>query len=90
MSVSNINVRVDSQVKSQARQVFASLGLDMTAAVNLFLRQAIHQRSLPFSPEEPLIAPVRKKTPMPGCLHGKIWIAEDFNAPLEDFREYME
>jgi len=87
MSVSSINIRVDSQVKSQAQQVFASLGLDMAAAVNLFLRQAINQRSLPFSFEE---MPVRKKTPMPGCLSGKIWIADDFNAPLEDFREYME
>ncbi len=25
-----------------------------------------------------------------GCLKGKIWIAPDFDAPLEDFKEYME
>jgi len=25
-----------------------------------------------------------------GCMKGKMWIADDFNAPLEDFREYME
>lgn len=24
-----------------------------------------------------------------GCLKGKIWIAPDFNEPLEDFKEYM-
>ena len=25
-----------------------------------------------------------------GCLKGKIWMAPDFDAPLEDFKEYME
>ena len=25
-----------------------------------------------------------------GCMKGKMWMADDFDAPLEDFREYME
>jgi len=25
-----------------------------------------------------------------GCMKGKMWMAEDFDAPLEDFKEYME
>ena len=25
-----------------------------------------------------------------GCMSGKIWMADDFDAPLEDFVEYME
>jgi len=25
-----------------------------------------------------------------GCLKGKIWMADNFDAPLDDFREYME
>ena len=25
-----------------------------------------------------------------GSMTGKIWIADDFDAPLEDFKEYME
>jgi len=24
-----------------------------------------------------------------GCMKGKIWMADDFNAPLEDFKDYM-
>ena len=41
-------------------------------------------------------APVRddhgpiKMTPIPGLLKGKIWIADDFDEPLEDMRPYME
>ena len=25
-----------------------------------------------------------------GCMKGEIWMADDFDAPLEDFAEYME
>jgi len=25
-----------------------------------------------------------------GCMKGKMWMSEDFDEPLEDFREYME
>ena len=37
----NINIRVDSDVKNKAQDVFSALGLDMTSAINIFLRQAI-------------------------------------------------
>ena len=39
----NINIRVDSDVKNKAQDVFSSLGLDMTSAINVFLRQAIRK-----------------------------------------------
>ena len=29
-------------------------------------------------------------TPRAGSLRGMIWMADDFDAPLEDFREYQE
>jgi hypothetical protein len=35
------------------------------------------------------IAPLSKKQPVFGCLEGQITIADDFDAPLEDFEEYM-
>ena len=38
MATTNINIRTDSEIKAQAQAIFASLGLDMTTAVNLFLR----------------------------------------------------
>ena len=86
MSLANINICIDNDVKSEAQNILTSLGLDMTTAINIFLRQTIRQRGIPFAvTEEPV-----KKTPKPGCLRGKIWIADDFDAPLEDFKEYME
>ena len=86
MAVSNINIRVDNEIKTQAQDVFASLGLDMTSAINVFLRQAIRQNGLPFA----VTCNPAKKTPKPGGWEGKIWMSSDFDAPVEDFREYME
>jgi len=83
---SNINIRVDNEIKSQAQEVFKSLGLDMTTAINIFLRQAIRQRGLPFA----VIGEPANKQPKPGIMSGKIWMSDDFDAPLEDFKEYME
>ena len=48
MSSSNLNIRTDMDVKEQAEQNFAELGLNMTTAINLFLRTAIRKRGIPF------------------------------------------
>ena len=31
-----------------------------------------------------------KRRAMFGCMKGKMWIADDFDAPLEEMKEYME
>jgi len=85
MADTNINIRVDNEIKKEAQTLFASLGFDMTTAINIFLRQAIRVRSIPF----PITAEPQRKVPKPGCMKGKIWMADDFDAPLEDFKEYM-
>ena len=48
MANSNINIRVDSDVKAQAQRLFSDLGMDLTTAVNVFLRQSIEQGGIPF------------------------------------------
>jgi DNA-damage-inducible protein J len=90
MPLTNINIRADSEVKSKAQEIFNSLGLDMSTAINLFLRQTIRQNDLPF-----VLSTNRKynkeaRDAMFGRLRGKYKIADDFNAPLDDFKEYME
>ena len=86
MSDTNINIRVDNEIKKEAQDLFSSLGLDMTTAINIFLRQVIRLRSIPFA----ITAEPKKKLPKLGGWEGKIWMADDFDAPLEDFKEYME
>ena len=53
MSTAPTQIRIDSDVKRQATDLFNSLGLDMSGAVNLFLHQCILRGGLPFSVELP-------------------------------------
>ncbi|MCL2873446.1 MAG: type II toxin-antitoxin system RelB/DinJ family antitoxin [Defluviitaleaceae bacterium] len=84
----NINIRVDSDVKQRAQEVFSALGLDMTSAVNIFLRQAIRKNGIPF---ELINEKKRYNLPQFGCLKDKIKETDDHDwfEPLEDFKEYM-
>lgn len=46
-------IRIDCNVKKEATKLFKNLGLDMSSAVNIFLRQCILKGGLPFSVEIP-------------------------------------
>ena len=46
-------VRIDSDIKKQASDLFATLGLDMSSAVNLFLHQCVLRGGIPFNVEVP-------------------------------------
>ena len=48
MSKTSMSIRLDSEVKEQAQQVFNHLGMDMTTAITIFLRQAIQYQGLSF------------------------------------------
>ena len=46
-------IRIDSDVKKHVKVLFANLGLDMSSAINLFLRQCLLRGGLPFTVEDP-------------------------------------
>ena len=48
MSTSLINVRLDAILKREAEELFSDLGLNMTAAICMFLRQAVREQAIPF------------------------------------------
>jgi len=48
MATTNLNIRTDKSIKDQAEEIFAELGLNMTTAVNIFLRTAIREHGIPF------------------------------------------
>lgn len=43
-----INVKIDSELKKQAESLFSDLGMNMTTALNIFLRQAVRENRIPF------------------------------------------
>ncbi len=44
----SMTIRMNRDIKKQAQKIFADLGMDMTTAVNVFLRQAISHKGFPF------------------------------------------
>ena len=48
METTNLNIRTDRDVKLAAERIFEELGLNMTTAVNIFLRQTIRANGIPF------------------------------------------
>ena len=43
-----INVRIDNELKQQAESLFDELGLTMSSAINVFLKQAVRENGMPF------------------------------------------
>ena len=56
----NISIRMDAELKAQAEALFAELGMDLSTAFNLFVRQSLHEGGIPFEikfePNEETIA----------------------------------
>lgn len=48
-NTSNVSFRIDSELKAQADQLFSALGMNMTTAFNIFLRQSVREGCIPFN-----------------------------------------
>ena len=48
MPTTNFSVRMDSDVKKQCELLYGELGLNLTAAINVFLRQSLRVGGFPF------------------------------------------
>lgn len=57
MATTPTQIRIDSNIKKQANELFASLGMDMSSAINIFLHQCVIRGGLPFSVELPTYNP---------------------------------
>ncbi|GHT58811.1 hypothetical protein FACS1894109_13640 [Spirochaetia bacterium] len=46
--MAQVNIRIDDALKDQADSLFEELGMNMSTAVNVFLREALRQQGIPF------------------------------------------
>jgi len=51
MSATTINI--DDETKKEAQELFKDLGMNLTTAINIFLKQAIREQRIPFYVGEP-------------------------------------
>ena len=93
MATAHINVRTDAVIKAQAQRIFESIGLDLSTAVNLFLKQTVKANNLPFvvgvAYADPTEKAAGKRVSRRGVWKGKYSLPDGFDAPLDDFKEYM-
>lgn len=47
-NTTNVTIRMDADLKAQAEELFAELGMNLTTAFNVFVRQSLRQGGLPF------------------------------------------
>lgn len=47
-NVTSVSFRIDTDLKNQADALFNNLGLNMTTAFNMFLRQSVREGRIPF------------------------------------------
>lgn len=45
---SNINIRMDAELKAAAEELFSELGMNISTAFNIFVRQALREGGIPF------------------------------------------
>lgn len=48
MAAISTNIKIDPVLKQESQALFESLGLSLSTAVNLFLRQAVREQAIPF------------------------------------------
>ena len=91
----SLNIRIDQETKTGAEKLYAKLGITISDAVIMFLRQSLTDSGLPFRPsvkptmDEQLIAALEKKPVQEYTLdvdeHGNLIIDKDLNPELFDW-----
>ena len=88
MAKVSTNVSLDADIKKEAQELFAELGMDLSTAINIFIRQALRQHSIPFEittdvPNEETIRAienVRNGIGLSRSFHSVSELMEDLNA----------
>lgn len=48
-NTTNISIRMDSDVKAEADALFNELGMSLTTAINIFIRESLREGGIPFA-----------------------------------------
>ena len=69
MPKASVNIKIDADIKELATQFLERMGLDQTTAIDMFFRQIITERRLPFQPvvnptlDEMIVTAALKRNP---------------------------
>jgi len=49
MAKVSTNITIDADTKKKAQELLSDLGLDLSTAINIFLKQMVRENAIPFS-----------------------------------------
>ena len=96
----NLYIRTNQETKDKAEKIYSTFGITISDAVNIFLNKSILVGGLPFGmlvsdndaeTEKKAETNHNAKRPVSesfGCIE-ILYMADDFDAPLEEMSEYM-
>lgn len=84
MAKVSTNITIDAETKRKAQELLADLGLDLSTAVNIFLRQMIRENAIPFV----ISADVPNSTTMAAIENAEK--RTDMYGPFDDVASVME
>lgn len=87
--MSTLTIRVDERIKKEASDIYESCGLNLSSAINMFLRQTVIKRKFPLTIETEISSDYSYTYPkgffdLCGSLDEEI-IPEDLALPKQDF-----
>jgi DNA-damage-inducible protein J len=88
MATVNMSIRMDAELKKKSEAMFADMGLNMTTAMNMFLRQVVRQGRIPFEiatdiPNAETLAAIKE---MDDMVSGKI-VSKKYTSTEELFKD---
>ena len=88
-TTTNISIRMDTDLKAQADALFAELGMNLSTAFNIFVRQCIRERRIPFeiSLNQPNKEAVTKRI---GIAKGGLKSPDDLDGHSEEIAMSLE
>ena len=90
MSV-QVSTQIDEVTKQQFDMVCERIGISPSNALSMFIKGVINYNGISFNvaTTQENGSKMSRKSVF-GCMRGQFKMSDDFDAPLEDFKEYME
>jgi len=85
-----ISTNIDEATNQQFAKVCERIGVTPSNALKMLIKGAVNHNDIPWGSMIPSEGdPKMTRAEMFGCMRGQFKMADDFDAPLDDFREYM-
>ena len=83
--MANLQIRVDDTLKAQADSLFASIGMDTSSAVRVFLKQSVMRGGIPFELVGDPCLPYLQEADARARAGEPVFTEEEFRAKAEAF-----